>query len=172
MRGFGHKITTCFGVCLAARHGHAGYTSGTPTFARKAFRPITSVRSRVAMVLSGHVRPSKSCSPRVFHAHAGWAQPCLCSPSPVFSPQLPVPILKLAVLLVAAGFGRLPWSCACWCSCCWSLRKSGWLGWGKRGKVASDILQRRIRYAGPWAHPDARARINRMLEENLWLASP
>ena len=70
---FGHKTTMCFGVCLAAPHGHAGRTSGTPTFARKAFRPITSVRRRVAMVLSGRVMPSNSCLPHVPHGirHVG-----------------------------------------------------------------------------------------------------
>src|SRR5438045_4390884 len=70
---FGHETTTCFGVCLAAPHGQAGCTLGTPTLARKAFRPITSVRRRVAMVLPGRVRPSKSCLPRVSHGvcHVG-----------------------------------------------------------------------------------------------------
>jgi len=100
---------------LAAPHGHAGRVLGTPIFARKAFRPITSVRRRVAMVLSGRVRPLNSC---LLHVSHGVCQVGSVLPLPAFSQRS-----LHSFLYQYSSLWRLVWAvalpCPCWCSCCW-----------------------------------------------------
>jgi hypothetical protein len=108
-------------VCLAAPHGHTGRMSGTPTFARKVFRPITSVRRREAMVLYARVRPSKSCLPHVSH---GVRRVGSVFPLPAFSQRSLHSFLYQCSSLLSFLLRlvwSVSWSRACWRSCCWFI---------------------------------------------------